>query len=181
MAEYSSFPTLERQRAQLRHVRMRGENASNVALGRFYASLLNSNVWDSQAELSVALGVSKAQVSKLLKADRLADEVINTFGDDRRISIRTIELLERLSARIGSDILRKHAVMLGMRHDLSVPEVFAALATGCATRLPRHTIRLTAHRGENHIRLYSPCIRQLKKDLLSLEVSIQLALTLIKP
>ncbi|TDN59104.1 hypothetical protein [Paraburkholderia sp. BL10I2N1] len=171
--------SVQRKEAQHRHSDMREERASTVAIGRFYACLMQAKVWASQAALSVGLGVSKAHVSRHLKAARLPDEVIKTFGDDRRISFRTIDLLEQLSKEIGEDRLRQHAIQLGMRKDLSPRDILVALATGSASELPSQVVRLSVHRGERYIRLDSPHIRRLSKDLPNLEAKLNLALKLL--
>src|SRR5882762_8723513 len=70
------------------HVRLRERRSSALAYGRFYLDLLERKIWSTQAELAVGLEVSKGHISKALKAARLPNEVLRTFGASDRVSFR---------------------------------------------------------------------------------------------
>jgi hypothetical protein len=102
-----------RERARELHLSMQSENAPPVARGRFYLALLQAEIRDSQSDLSACLNISKGHVSKCIKAARLPDVVLNAFGDDRRVSFRTVDLIEQIGFQIGEVRMRENATMLG--------------------------------------------------------------------
>ena len=132
-------------RAKELHARMRADRECAVALGRFYIALLDSGTWDSQADVSTELSTSKAHVSKSIRAARLPETIQKVFGDYRRISFRTVDVLEDIAYHIGKEKLVDHASL----------------------------------RGEDFIRLYSPYIKRLNKNLPRVEDYVDFALKMM--
>jgi hypothetical protein len=157
---------------------MRADRECAVAFGRFFMKLISNKTWDTQAELSRALTVSKAHVSKAIKAARLPEAVRKVFGDDRRISYRTADVIEEIAGHIGNEKLVVHAIRLGSRVDLGVQDILAALTSGSLPEKPRK-VRLAIRRGEDFIRLYTPHRLRLNKNLARFEDHVDFALKLM--
>ncbi len=147
-----------------------------IMLGRLCGSFLNRQMWESQSEMASALGISKPHVSRLLRAAKVPDEVIYTFGDVQRISFETVEALAKIENRIGRMLLIARAVSFGARSDLKVHEILAALATGFVAPIREQVVRLARHKEEGYIRLYSAQLSRMSADLPRLEKAINAVL-----
>ncbi|CAG4914363.1 hypothetical protein [Paraburkholderia gardini] len=178
MIESATSLDQARANAKTRYARMRTEGECAIALGRFYLSLLAGAVWASQSDLSNALAVSKGQVSKSIKAARLPASVRKVFSDERRISFGTADVIDQIARQIGRERLVAHATRLGSRADLSVKEILAALARGSLPDKPRG-VRISSRRGEDFIRLYSPHLRKMNRNLPRVEDYIDFAMKMM--
>ncbi|MFM0197311.1 hypothetical protein [Paraburkholderia strydomiana] len=120
------------------------------------------------------------QVTRCLKASRLPDVVVRVFGDEKRISFRTVVLLGELSAQIGALKLAANAERLGPRTDLTVREILLALVDGAATQSGAALqLRLAARPGEDFVRLYSSNLKQLRQNVPLLERRLMLLVDLM--
>ncbi|MBB5405170.1 transcriptional regulator with XRE-family HTH domain [Paraburkholderia atlantica] len=168
--------TLLQREALAQYNRLRQRKTSIIMFGRLCRSFLNREIWRSQSELASALGISKPHVTRLLRAAKVPDEVIHTFGDAHRISFETVETLAKIEKRTGRMLLIARAVSFGARSDLKVHEILAGLATGFLAPIRHQVVRLTRHKEEGYIRLYSPQLTSISSDLPRLERAINAVL-----
>ena len=168
--------SLRQEKALAQYRSLRQHKTSIIMAGRLCSSFLNRQIWQSQSEMASALGISKPHVTRLLRAAKVPDEVIRTFGDVHRISFETVETLAKIEKQIGRMLLIARAVGFGARSDLKVHEIVAALATGFLAPIPRQVVRLARHKEEGYIRLYSPQLIRMSSDLPRLERAINAVL-----
>lgn len=170
-----------RTMASARFQKMRESRATLVERGRFFEQLLTDGVWPTQRALAAGIGESVIQVSRCLKASRVPQAIARVFGE-RQISIRTATALDEIAQQIGKPKLLENARRLGVRNDLTIRSILTALhagSIGSSGEQRNEQVRLVANRNENYLRLYSPNIGQLRKQLHMLEMHIELAMQLL--
>ena len=91
--------TMRQQEALAEYSKLRQQKTSIITLGRRGSSFLIRQIWRSQAEMASALGISKPHVTRLLRAVKIPDEVVHTFGDAYRISFSTVETRAKIANR----------------------------------------------------------------------------------
>ncbi|WP_248295270.1 hypothetical protein [Paraburkholderia sp. UYCP14C] len=133
-------------------------------------------IWQSQTEMASAVAISKPHVTRLLRAAKVPDEVVHTFGGVHRISFETVERLAKIKKESGRMLLIARAVSLGARSDLKVHEIFAGLASEFLAPIRKQVVRLARHNDEGYIRLYSPQLSRMSSDLPRLERTINTVL-----
>ncbi|OLL27742.1 hypothetical protein BTH42_31540 [Burkholderia sp. SRS-W-2-2016] len=168
--------TLPQQEALAQYNNLRRRNAPIIMVGRLCSWFLHRQIWQSQSEMASALGISKPHVTRLLRAAKVPDEVVHTFGDTHRISFETVETLTKIEKQSGRTLLVARAVSFGSRSDLKVHEILAALATGFVAQIRGGVVRLARHKEEGYIRLYSARLGRMSSDLPRLEKAINAVL-----
>jgi hypothetical protein len=174
-------PQLEEIRAAAKETfrKMRQSGATLVERGRFCQRLLTQGVWPNQTAVAGGLGESLVQVSRCLKASRVPEEIASVFGD-RRLSHRTVMVLDEIAEKIGQSKLQENARRLGVRNDLNIRAILTALSIGDFSADDQgDEIRLVAMKNENYVRLYSPEITKLRRALPQLKKQIELGMTLL--
>ena len=106
------------------------------------------------------------------------EEIARVFGD-RRLSYRTVIILDEIAEQIGQAKLLENAKRLGVRNDLNIRSILTALSTGDIATDQGDKIRLVAMKKENYVRLYSPEISKLRRTLPQLERQLALAISLL--
>lgn len=165
-----------RNQASRTHLAFQRKQASALTYGRFYTELLRAGVWATQSELAAGLQVSKAQVSKTIKAAKLPPEVLRVFGPEERISFRVAETIAGLTSAIGPEDLVRRARKIGTRSDLPVAELLDCLARGSTPSDEPKFIKMSVGRGGRYIRIESPDIGAMIARLDELETALNIAL-----
>lgn len=173
-------PGLEELRATAKETfrKMRQSGAAPVERGRFCQRLLTQGVWPNRRALADGLGESLVQISRYFKASRVLEEIARVFGD-RRLSYRTVIILDEIAEQIGQAKLIENAKRLGVRNDLNIRSILSALSTNDFAADQGDKIRLVAMKKENYVRLYSPEISKIRRTLPQLERQIVLAMALL--
>lgn len=158
------------------HALLREQKTSAIAYGRFYSGLLEKSVWKNQSELAASLSVSKGHVSKAIKAALLPQEVVEVFGLDGRISFRVVDAIDGLAKTIGIETLCLHAIRLGKRPDVPIPQLLRALAAGERPNDTAVRFKLSPARNGRYIRIESAEIAKLISRLPEVETALNLAI-----
>lgn len=112
------------------------ENLSPFEYGQMYRSWLEAGLFGTQVELATAIGRSEATISQYLRVAELPAEVLDAFGDRRRIALRWVQNLGKALKADRSAVLAA-ARRLAEREPAAAPEeVFRELtaAPGGARR-----------------------------------------------
>lgn len=146
------------------HKRLRQANAPLPTMGRFYMSMVQKGLWQNQKAMASDLGVSTAQVSKMLSAAHLPEEVLELFAG-KAMGFRDVATLHTLVELLGKTEIARRAkdVPIGS----SVEDIFAVLTTG--KNAPPKGIRVSIVRGQKHLRLDVPNFEQIAPRIKELE------------
>ncbi|EEF26624.1 conserved hypothetical protein, partial [Ricinus communis] len=98
--EFSPSVISNRRTAIAVHNRLCDAKAPMLKLGRFYCSMLDRGIWDSQKAMSNDLGVSTSTISRTIAAARLPHEVLSLFSD-RTLAFRNVSSLNFLVQQFG--------------------------------------------------------------------------------
>ena len=162
--EFSPAEIPNHQTAIALHKRLRETNAPLVTMGRFYMSMVQRGLWENQKTMASDLSVSAAQVSKMLAAARLPEEVLKLFGD-RALGFRDVSTLHTLVQQFGKTEITNRAK--DVPFGCSVEDIFAVLTTGRKT--PLAGVRVSIVRGQKHLRLDVPNFEQVAPRIKELE------------
>ncbi|WP_081055140.1 hypothetical protein [Burkholderia vietnamiensis] len=146
----------DRLAAIARHEDLRGAGTPPVVLGKFYKEQLDRRLWPSQATLAAAFNVSKATVTRSIKASSLPPEVIASFGGPCQVSYRTAEIAAKLIREVGKDLVTRRAVTVPANVALS--KVISILSTGVVQAEDSVELRLSLGPNGRHLRIDAPQI-----------------------
>ncbi len=162
-----------------RHEDLRSAGAPPVLLGTFYRELLDRQLWPSQAKLATACNVSKAIVTRSIRASLLPPEVIASFGGPRQVSYRTAEIATKLIREVGKELLAQRASMVPANTALS--KVIAILSTGVVQAEDSDELRLSLGANGRHLRIDAPHIDLLVPHLSLLQDLLNALLPSVLP
>ncbi len=165
----------DREAAIAIHKRLRVTKASVIALGKFYLSVLDHGLWPSQRAIATELGISLSQVSKMVGAARLPEEVLNILRG-RAVSFRNIDSFQTLTRQLGeAEIVRRAGFVT---HNCSLEDVFSVLTTG--KPVTRKGVRISIVPGKKYLRLDVPNFEQIAPQIAELEQFINALLPSFK-
>ncbi|MEX3935778.1 hypothetical protein AB4Y32_28920 [Paraburkholderia phymatum] len=149
--EFSPGVISNRRTAIAVHRRLCDEKAPMLKLGRFYCSMLDRGIWDSQKVMSTELGVSRFKLSRTIAAARLPEEVVALFSG-RTLAFRNVSSLHVLVAQFGEAEVIKRASTIPSGTPLD--DIFAILTTG--KKAPRQGVRVSIAAGAKYLRVDVP-------------------------
>jgi len=154
-----------RQTAIAFHKLLRETNAPLVTMGRFYMSIVQKGLWANQKAMASELGVSTAQVSRMLSAARLPEEVLAVFAD-KPLGFRDVATLHTLVQQLGKTEIARRAKDISF--GCSVDDIFSVLTTGKKASIKG--VRVSIVRGQKHLRLDVPNFEQIAPRIKELEL-----------
>jgi len=149
--EFSPSMISNRRTAIAVHRRLRDARSPMLKMGRFYCSMLNRGIWESQKSMAAELGISTAHLNKMIAAVRLPQEILALF-DGQRLSFRNVSSLNFLVEQFGEAEVRNRANTIPKGAGLDA--IFAVLTTGKPA--PRHGVRVSISADARYLRVDVP-------------------------
>ncbi|CAN7717511.1 hypothetical protein [Paraburkholderia hospita] len=151
--EFSPSVISNRRTAIAVHRRLRDAKSPMLELGRFYCSMLDRGIWDSQKSMAAELGVSTAHLNKMIAAARLPQKILALF-DGQRLSFRNVSSLSLLIEQFGEAEVCNRANTIPKGTALNA--IFAVLTTG--KPVPRQGVRVSISADARYLRIDVPNI-----------------------
>lgn len=155
--EFSQSEVPNRRTAVAVHRRLRDANAPLIKLGMFYRAMLERKIWGNQKSMATELGVSTAQLSRMVVAARLPQEVLALFGEKQQLAFRDVATLNTLIHQYGEAEIAKRASAILPGAPLG--DIFSLLTTG--RRVPRKGVKVSIARGGKYLRVEAPNLAQI--------------------
>jgi hypothetical protein len=154
----------DRQTALALHKRLRETKAPLIDMGRFYLFMVEQGRWATQKTMASDLGVSTAQVSRLVAAARLPEELLELFAN-KALVFSDIATLHMLVRQFGKTEIANRAK--GVPLECSLEDIFSILTTG--KKPPRKGVRISIVRGQKYLRVDVPKFAQIAPQIRELE------------
>lgn len=165
-------PTAERVFSQLRV-----DGASHYERGLFFRAILDKGLWASKDEIATSFGLSRPQVSKLVKMAELPPDVVYSIGNPSLISFRVAQILLDAIQRLGvATVVRrtKQAQRLGYSR---IDDRLGFIRTGRATPDENARVVVRLARDRKALRVEMPHLSRYEGRLPQLEMVIANAIS----
>jgi len=162
--------TMKPEAARDQYRQLQATGASPVTIGRFFSMSIEQGVWSSQSEVAKALEVSKAQVSKAVRAAKLPVAVLHALGGEERVTFRVAAMAEKMIESQGREVIVANALRMGGSHGLSTAEALTSLVTGTLTKRASDRLKVTIGGGGRYLKIESPHVVDLVENIALVEI-----------